>query len=139
MLSLEAHGKTTKPIDSSDMTYDPVKKRWSIKWPDGVMVGVETGWGLLQETGKKIELEVYFKAIYRRQPTPRGRIIIREKYYACENPQHTDQQIWRGKFATAVSLWQALSSTEQIVWNKILYPNHMSGYNRFIRNYLKTA
>jgi hypothetical protein len=125
--SLTAHGKTSCPVDDSDFTLD-----------DSKFIGLENGKALLQEDGKKIELEWYYKAIYREQPCWFGRITIREKYYTPFNPNSTPQQENRQLFADAVAAWQALSFTDQVSWNKLLYPTHMSGYNRFLRNYLIT-
>jgi len=127
MLSFRAKGKTQVPMDDSDFL-----------WPDGFFLALEDTFNLLLETGKKIVLEWGYKACYREHPTSKGRVLIREKYHIPTNPQTTDQQLNRGKFAAAIIEWQALPFTEQVVWNKLKYPAHMSGYNRFLRNYMLT-
>ena len=100
----------------------------------------EDGTIRLAQTGNAriLETEINFLYEYREQPTPRGRITIRQKYTPYVNPQGTEQQLWRGVMADAVAAWQALSFTDQVIWNKTKYPYNMSGYNRFVRNYLKT-
>lgn len=77
-----------------------------------------------------------FLVIYREQPTPNGRILIREKYFVPTDTWSQAKQDNRDKFALAVAEWNNLTIEQQIYWNKLRYPNHMSGYNRFIRNFM---
>lgn len=124
---LSAHGATTVPFDASNNFEYPLSFLWTkqnqyLKFGDG----------------SRLLLKPIEKVIYREQPTIHGRITIREKYYVPTNPRTDEQQANRTLFADAVEAWQNLSYQEEIVWNKMAYPPYMSGYNRFIRNYLKT-
>jgi hypothetical protein len=103
----------------------------------GFFVGLEDQCRLLQEDGKMIELERGYKYIYREKPTATGRKIVRQRYFIPYNPQTTIQQENRAKFSDGVAAWQVLPFTTQIIWNKLKYPNHMSGYNRFLRAYMR--
>ena len=103
----------------------------------GFFIGTENGYVLAQENEKGIELERAYKYIYREKPTSKGRVTIRQRYFIPTNPQTTPQQENRGKFADAVLAWQNLTFTAQVVWNKLRYPEHMSGYNRYLRAYMK--
>jgi hypothetical protein len=126
MFSLTAKKKTLCPIDDSDFTFHPEQ-----------FIGTEDGFNLAQENDKAIRLETGYKWVYREYASPTGRITVRQRYVISENPQTTPQQENRGKFRDGVHAWQALTMTEQVVWNKINYPENMSGYNRFLRKYMK--
>lgn len=52
-------------------------------------------------------------------------------------PKTGDQIWWEKVFADAVLGWQGLTGLEKGVWNSYNYPKHASGYNKFIRKYLK--
>lgn len=66
---------------------------------------------------------------------------LQEKYvyWTGENPQTPEQQAWRGVFAEAVATWQGLPWTFKEIYNLFANRNHlrMSGYNLFIRHYVK--
>jgi hypothetical protein len=78
-----------------------------------------------------------FSGIYQSRPRKTGRIHVKMKYCIPPQPRTTKQQGGRIKFALAVDSWNNLPFENQVVWNKKRYPYHMSGYNRFISNYLK--
>ena len=44
---------------------------------------------------------------------------------------------YKQQFAAAIHLWQTLTQPQKQVWNDYSYPEHASGYNRFIRVYVK--
>jgi len=44
---------------------------------------------------------------------------------------------WRDVFRLAVEAWQGLTDLQKKIWNGYNYPVHPSGYNRFIRSYIK--
>lgn len=134
--SFSAKKKTTIAFDDSDATYDPVKKVWTWKWPYLPLIGLENGKSLLQETGRFLETEWGYKYDYREKPTSKGRRLVRQKHSIPYNPQTTPQQENRGKFGSAIDAWQDLTYFEEIYWNKLVYPAHMSGYNRFIRAFM---
>lgn len=102
----------------------------------GFLIGLENKGRLLQECLKIIELERGYKYIYREHPTSTGRKLIRQKYFIPTDTWSQSKQDNRDKFGLGVAAWQALSMTEQIVWNKLKYPYHMAGYNRFLRAYM---
>lgn len=52
-------------------------------------------------------------------------------------PKTGDQIWWEKVFADAVAGWQGLTGLEKGIWNSYSYPKHPSGYNRYIRDYLK--
>jgi hypothetical protein len=89
------------------------------------------GWSVLgdDDTGS---------GIYQRRPRQGGQIIVKMRHYWPNNPQYEDQQAWRGVFADAVSAWQALTTEQKLEWKKKKWPRKMTGYNRFLRAYLKT-
>lgn len=137
MLSLSAKGKVTCPVDSSDAVYDPIRKRWIWDFHPEKFVGLETGDELLQENEKRLELEWNFKAIYCEFPTKNGRIHVRKSYYKPTGEPNEGQLRTQANFRAAVLAWQVLPFEQQIVYNKLKEPLHMSGYNRFLRQYLK--
>ncbi len=57
-------------------------------------------------------------------------------YYSPANPRSESQQTNRGKMASAVSAWQALTTEEKQVYNQKAFGKHMSGYNVFLKEYL---
>lgn len=75
-------------------------------------------------------------AVYQRRRTSHGTIVIKEVYSTPANPRSDTQQQNRLKFSDAIDAWQALSDEEKETWDQMVYPRQMSGYNRFIRNYM---
>lgn len=61
----------------------------------------------------------------------------RMKFYATPGPRTVPQQANRSKFALAVSAWQALTPEQKKQWRSKKSPRFMSGYNRFIRDYMR--
>ena len=127
LLSFGARGRIANTVDDADFNFD-----------DGIFAGLEDLANLLFETGGKIELEWGFKWVYRNKPGPNGRVCVKQPYVISYNPRLPDQQFNRMLFAAAIDAWQDLTFEEEIYWNKLKYPAHMSGYNRFIRNYMLT-
>lgn len=137
MLSFGAKKKTQVPMDDSNFSKDPITGKWTYNWPDGFFIGTEDDARLCQEIDKGLELEWAQKAVYREKPTSSGRKTVRQRYVISDNPQTTPQMENRWKFGDGVAAWQILTMTEQIIWNKLKYPYHMSGYNRFLRAYMR--
>jgi hypothetical protein len=75
---------------------------------------------------------------YQRRPRPTGQIFVRMKHYVPTPIYHENQQTWRGVFANGVVAWKALNAEQKLVWNRTKYPRHMSGFCRFMRNFLKS-
>lgn len=53
-------------------------------------------------------------------------------------PKTADQEAWKQVFADGSTAWLALTSLQKGVWNSYRYPPRMSGYNKFMREYLRT-
>lgn len=62
--------------------------------------------------------------------------VSKMRHYRPHNPQTSEQQSWRGTFADGVTAWKALSAGEKLAWNKRKNPPRMSGFCRFMREYL---
>lgn len=75
--------------------------------------------------------------IYQRRHSGGKQIFVRMKHYHGPNPQTVPQQANRATFADAVAAWQALSTTEKNYWRRRKTPRMMSGYNRFLRAYMR--
>lgn len=78
------------------------------------------------------------EGIYQRQPSLNGQIVRKLKFYVPTNPQTEAQQANRQKIADAVSAWQALTDEQKDVYNKKALGKGISGYNLFIKNYLRS-
>jgi hypothetical protein len=92
----------------------------------------------LQARGKLDGVPPEIRGIYQQRMTRKGKRTIKMKMYAPTNPQTVLQQTNRQKFADAVIAWQALTNEEKNVYNQLKYPDQMSGYNKFISQYLKS-
>lgn len=79
-----------------------------------------------------------FVGIYQRQPTSKGQIVRRLKLYAPTNPQTEAQQANRQKVADAVEAWQALTDEQKNQYNTRAKRRPFSGYNLFVKEYLKS-
>lgn len=55
------------------------------------------------------------------------------KYFIPTNPQTENQQANRGKFATAVAAWQALTENQKNTWRKKALGSTIPGYQFFLR------
>ena len=78
-------------------------------------------------------------AIFQRRRTWHGMVTVLERYYTPYNPRSPAQQSQRGKFAAAVYAWQQLPPAEKYAFDALKYPIRMSGFNRFISQYVKTS
>jgi len=58
-------------------------------------------------------------------------------YYYPYRPNTPDQVAWSNHFAQAVFDWQGFDESTKSYYNKMRYPTHMSGYNRYISYYLR--
>jgi len=77
-----------------------------------------------------------FFGIYQIRTRPRGKIVVKEKYYVPTNPQTPAQQAWRANLADAIAAWKALTPNEKSVYNERTKYKHISGINLFTREYL---
>lgn len=76
--------------------------------------------------------------IYRRQPSKKGQIFVKNKFYWPVDTITPERLIVRDKLRQGVLAWQALSPEEKAYYNKLQYPTHMSGYNRFLSLWLNS-
>ena len=68
----------------------------------------------------------------------KGRVIyIRMKHYTIPYSNSEQQETNRTKFAQGVLNWQGLTTEQKQFYNKLKYPTGMSGYNRYLRLYMK--
>lgn len=61
-----------------------------------------------------------------------------EPYYIVRNPRTYDQQANRQKFALAVKAYQGLTKEERKAYYKRAIGKRLSGYNLFLREYLRS-
>lgn len=78
-----------------------------------------------------------YPVIYQVRRTWHGLQQVREKYYKPREPSTSKQAGTWVAFHNAVKAWQELTPEEKEVYNKRNYPPRMSGYNRFLKDYLK--
>lgn len=80
-----------------------------------------------------------FSGIYQSRPRKTRRIFVKMKYCIPPQPRTSKQQGGRIKFGLAIDSWNNQTFETQVLWNKKRYPYHMSGYNRYLSNFLKTV
>ncbi len=61
-----------------------------------------------------------------------------KRYAVPKNPRTLQQQLYRTKFAQAVSAWHALTPTDKDHYRQLAKYRPLTGFNLFISNYLKT-
>lgn len=76
--------------------------------------------------------------IYQMRMTKRGKRHIKMKFYRPTNPRTVPQQANRTKFATAVSLWGALTTEQKSAYNIRAKRRNMFGWGLFIREYYQS-
>jgi len=64
-------------------------------------------------------------------------ICVREKFYQPSCQTQPNKIISQNKFAAAVLEWQGLTSDQKKKYNKYAVGRNFSGYNLFIRNYMR--
>jgi len=82
----------------------------------------------------------YYSAIgwcYQRRRTWHGCVWSAFRPPISENPKSPYQLERQHLFYSAVKAWQGLTPEQKDVYNKWTYPVHASGYNRFIRWFMK--
>lgn len=79
-----------------------------------------------------------YSGIYQQRRRKGGPIIVREKFYWPANPQTEDQQAWRAVFAAGVEAYHALGPEDLKKWRKKGAKYHMTGYNKFLSEYLRS-
>jgi hypothetical protein len=110
-----------------------VVKGFEVRGRLGKPNGVGEMWCGWSELGQDFPLA----GLYRKIRHEGRQKFQRMKFYATPGPRTVEQQANRGKFASAISAWQALSPEEKKAWHSKKSPRFMSGYNRFIRDYMR--
>jgi len=78
-----------------------------------------------------------FSGVYKKQYTKNGPLCIKTKFQRTVAVNTDHLSAYKVKMRNAVLSWQGLTSEQKAVYNKLKYPIHMSGYNRYVRAYLK--
>lgn len=79
-------------------------------------------------------LESNARSIEGRRST--GQIQIKTKFYVPTYRNTEAQQTMRGKFADAITTWQALDTEQKEEYNTRAKSKNLTGYNFFIKEYL---
>jgi len=74
--------------------------------------------------------------IYQQRRRKGGSITVREKFYWPANPRTDTQQAWRAVFTAGVVAYHALSADDKKYWKKKGAKYHMTGYNKFLSEWL---
>jgi hypothetical protein len=93
----------------------------------------DCSWGKIGKTANSVY------GIYQRQRTSKGQIVRKLKFYVTPNPRTEAQQANRNKFAEAIKNWQGLTTQQKEVYNKRAGYRPLSGYNLYIKEYMKSA
>jgi hypothetical protein len=75
--------------------------------------------------------------IYRRDGRWHKQRIVKCVHYKCQNPQTTNQQIWRVNFTNGVSAFHALDASQVAMYKKLGSKIGRTGFNYFMSRYLR--
>ena len=81
---------------------------------------------------------ILISGIYRTDNVTGETKNYREPYYITKNPRTDFQQTNRAKMAAAVLAYQGLTPEERVLYYKRAIGKRLSGYNLFLREYLKS-
>jgi hypothetical protein len=76
---------------------------------------------------------IYAKKFYFGKP-----YISKMKFYRPTNPQTETQQAWRAVFTAGHDAWTALDPETKEQWRFKALKLHMTGFNKFMSDYLNT-
>lgn len=79
-----------------------------------------------------------YGGVYQRRRTREGVKISRSRAYQPTDPQTSGQLARRAVFADAISTWGGLTSDTKALYDKRARVLKLSGYNLFIREYLRS-
>lgn len=98
----------------------------------GRIVEINPGTGLPEEI-------VYQRtsALCPNLPPLAGRPMQRRAYVIPFDPQTPEQLVCRAKFAAGVAAWQSLPINDKIVFNRRASKRNMTGFNLFLKDYMK--
>jgi hypothetical protein len=89
--------------------------------------------------GRYLVHPIYYNPLgwnYERRRTWHGLQPVAKKATFVANPDSIYQLACQFTFYNAVMAWQSLDESAKDIYNKMKYPNKMSGYNRFIGFYM---
>lgn len=96
-------------------------------------IGYRVGYGGSEYGVTAFGVPVAFAGIYRVRRY-NGKVYHEKMDFYPYIITHTDpQNVNRGKFAEAVSAWQALTAEQKAVYNKRAVGRHLFGYHLFLR------
>lgn len=75
--------------------------------------------------------------VYQRRPRAGGEIIVKMKHYHPVVPLTASVQNVRNTFSAAATAWNNLTQMQKDVYNNATYPKGLSGWSRFLREYMK--
>ena len=78
-----------------------------------------------------------FAGVSQKRPRKTGQLFVKMKFSIQNDPKTSLQITQREKFAAAVAAWQGLTITDKNVYNAMQYPPRMTGFNRFIRLFMR--
>lgn len=84
--------------------------------------------------GQKIELS----GVYQKRSSAGKAITVRERFYFPRYPNTPAQLNTRQNIRNAVASWQELTEEQKIAYNERARGLNMSGYNLYIREYIKS-
>jgi len=97
---------------------------------------------LLLENGSKIKTEYPYAhssfGIYRLSNCREGKLSTKRHFYEYYTAATPARLIRRKKFAGAVPAWKLLTDGQKAWYNQRAVGRHMSGYNLFIKEFMKT-
>jgi len=114
---------------------DEVNFSLEIQTPEVPLIAL----GVSKKLGKKFwpNRQRYF-GVWQMRKTKKGKVPILMKFYEPSNPQTVPQQANRNVFATAMSLWSNLTTTQKKVYNERAKKKNMYGSNLFVREYYQS-
>lgn len=84
--------------------------------------------------GQKVELS----GVYQKRSSAGKAITVRERFYFPRYPNTPAQLNTRQNIRLAVASWRSLTENEKMPYNKRAEGLNMSGYNLYIREYIKS-
>lgn len=90
-------------------------------------------WFGVSRYGDSLELS----GIYQRRSTKAGQIFVRENFYWPINTLSVELENNRLIFAQGVATWKDMNDEEKEYYRALRQPENMSGYNRFMRLWLR--
>lgn len=78
-----------------------------------------------------------FAGYYQNHTTAKGKELVRARPYWPKNIETETRRAWRDVFAAGVLAWHNLTAETKLAYNKLKFPARMSGFCRFMREYLK--